>query len=87
LGGSLEFPANFTPELAAAAALAAADPGAGNARAFKVSFPSPLSLGYWWTGELSAVRPGESSVDAVLTTTLYISQATAIAEIDEGAVS
>ena len=87
LGGAFEFGANMTPELVAAVNLAAADPGAGNARAFKVSFPAPLELGYWWTGEVMPVKPGESSVNAVATTTVYISQSTALTEVDESAVS
>jgi len=82
LGGSFEFPANMTPELVSAVDTAAAAPGSG-ARAFKVSYPAPLSTGYWWEGEIQAVRPGEAGVDAVATTTLYISQETEIADIDE----
>jgi hypothetical protein len=82
LGGSFEFTANMTPALIAAAALAAVDPGTGYARGFSIVFPAPLSKRYWWTGELSTVAPGESSVDAVAQTTLYISQETAIAPVD-----
>jgi len=87
LGGSFEFPANMTPALVAAVDTAAAAPATGHARAFKISFPAPLSLSYWWTGEVLEVAPGEASVDAVTTTTLYISQATALTKIDDDAVS
>lgn len=87
LGGTFEFPANMTPALVSAVALANAAVGTGKARAFKVSFPAPLSLGYWWTGEVEIVKPGEASVDAVTTTTVYISQATALTAVDESAVS
>ncbi len=80
LGGSFEFPANMTPELVAAVNLAAAAPGSGKARAFSVVFPAPLSTRYWWTGEIEPVRPGEGGVDAVATTTVYISQSTAVQE-------
>ena len=81
LGGSFEFTANMTPALVAAAALAAAAVGTGKARAFSIVFPAPLSKRYWWVGELSTVAPGESAVDAVAQTTLYISQETAITEV------
>ncbi|MBW2595137.1 MAG: hypothetical protein JRC93_04045 [Deltaproteobacteria bacterium] len=87
LGGSFEFGANMTSALVTAVALAAADAEDGTARAFKVSFPAPLSKGYWWTGTIDNVAPGESSVDAVATTTLYISQATALTAVDENEVS
>ena len=83
LGGSFEFTANMTTELVASVDLAAADPGSGYARAFMVSFPAPLETGWWWTGEVEAVAPGEASVDAVATTTLYISQATALTSVAE----
>ena len=78
LGGSFEFPANMTPELVAAVALAAVDPGTNKARAFSVVFPAPLSTRYWWTGEVDPVAPGEASVNAVTTTTVYVSQATGL---------
>lgn len=81
LGGSFEFEANMTPELVAAVALAAVDPGTGKARAFSIVFPAPLSKRYWWTGEIKPVAPGAASVDAVAATKLYISQETAIAEV------
>lgn len=81
LGGAFEFPANMTPELVAAVALAAVDPGAGKARAFSIVFPAPLSRRYWWTGKVQPVAPGEASVNAVATTTVYISQETAIQEV------
>jgi hypothetical protein len=87
LGGSFEFPANMTPELVDAVAVPAADPATGHAWGFKISFPAPLSTGYWWTGEIEPVRPGEGGVDAVATTTVYISQSTAIDEVDESGVS
>lgn len=81
LGGSFEFSANMTPSLIAAVDLAAVDPGDGYARAFSIVFPAPLSTRYWWTGEVLPVAPGENSVDAVATTTLYISQETAIQDV------
>jgi len=87
LGGSFEFGANMTPALVAAVTAAAATPATGTVRGFSVLFPAPLDLRYWWTGEVLAVAPGESSVDAVATTTLYISQSTALTEVDGGAVS
>jgi hypothetical protein len=71
----------MTPALVAAVDLAAVAPGPGKARAFSIVFPAPLSTRYWWTGEVLPVAPGESSVDAVATTTLYISQETAIADV------
>ena len=83
LGGSFEFSANMTPALVSAVDTAAVDPGTGKARAFKISFPAPLSVGYWWTGSVEPVRPGEASVDAVATTTVYISQETALAKVSE----
>lgn len=83
LGGSFEFGANMTAALISAVNAAAEAPSAGTARAFKISFPAPLSKGYWWTGEVQPVAPGEASVDAVATTTVYISQETALAEVDE----
>lgn len=81
LGGSFEFPANMTPALVAAVNLARVAAGSGKARAFSVVFPAPLSTRYWWTGDVEPVRPGEGGVDAVATTTVYISQATSIAEV------
>ena len=78
LGGSLEFKANFTPELVAAIDLAVVDPGAGKARAFSIVFPAPASTRYWWTGEVVPVAPGEAAVDAVAETTVYISQETEV---------
>lgn len=83
LGGSFEFSANMTPALVSAVDTAAVAPGTGKARAFKISFPAPLSVGYWWTGSVEPVRPGEASVDAVATTTVYISQETALAKVSE----
>jgi hypothetical protein len=87
LGGSFEFSANMTTALVAAIDLAAVDPGTGKARAFAIVFPSPLSKAYWWTGEVQAVAPGEASVDAVATTTVFISQATALAAVTAAQVS
>lgn len=87
LGGALEFPANLTPELMTAVDTAAVVPSSPAARAFKVSFPSPVSTGYWWFGEIETVKPGESGVDAVLTTTLYISQESGLTKVDESEVS
>ena len=87
LGGSFEFGANMTPALVAAVDAAAAAPSTGTARAFKISFPEPLEIGYWWTGDIEPVAPGEASVDAVATTTVYISQSTALTKIDESGVS
>lgn len=83
LGGSFEFKANMTPALVAAVDLAAAAVTSGHARAFKVSYPDPLSVGYWWTGEVQAVKPGEAGVDAVVTTSVYISQATSLTKVSE----
>ncbi len=71
----------MTPELVAAVALAAVDPGTGKARAFSVVFPEPLSTRYWWTGEVDPVAPGEASVNAVTTTTVYISQETGLQSV------
>ena len=81
LGGAFEFPANMTPELIAAVATAAVAPGTGKARAFSIVFPAPVSKRYWWTGEIEPVKPGEASVDAVATTTVYISQGTPLQEV------
>lgn len=81
LGGSFEFPANMTPELVTAVTAAAGDPGTGKARAFSVVFPAPLSIRYWWTGKVDKVAPGEASVNGVVTTTVYISQETALQEV------
>lgn len=82
LGGALEFGANMTPELVAAVAAATADPGSGKTRAFSITFPLPLGKRYWWTGQVEPVRPGEASVDAVATTTVYITTETEVAEVD-----
>lgn len=87
LGGSFAFPANFTAELIDAVDAAAVDPGTGYARAFLIDFPAPLNVGYWWTGETQAVAPGEMGVDQVVTTTVYVSQATALTKIDSSAIS
>jgi hypothetical protein len=81
LGGSFEFGANMTAALIAAVNAAAAAPSAGTARGFSIVFPAPLSKRYWWTGTVQPVAPGEASVDAVATTTVYISQETALAEV------
>lgn len=81
LGGAFEFPANMTPELVAAVAAAAAAPASGNARAFSIVFPAPLAKRYWWTGTVQPVKPGEASVDAAATTTVYISQETPLQEV------
>lgn len=83
LGGAFEFGANMTPALVNAVDAAAGDPGSGKVRAFKISFPAPLSVGYWWTGKVQPVAPGEAAVDAVATTTVYISQETALTKVDE----
>ena len=87
LGGSFEFPANMTPALIDAVTAAAADPASGKVRAFSIVFPAPLALRYWWTGTVLPVAPGEAGIDAAVTTTVYISQATALTEVDEDAVS
>lgn len=87
LGGSFEFAANMTPELVDAINICSAAPSAGTVWGFKISYPAPLSVGYWWTGEVLPVAPGEASVDSVATTTVYISQSTALTEVDESAVS
>ena len=68
LGGVLEFTANHTPELVAAVEAAM------DANYFAIEFPEPLSERYWWLGEIQPIAPGEVGVDAVVTTTLYISQ-------------
>lgn len=86
LGGSFEFAANMTPELVAAVDAAAEAPTSGD-RAFKISFPAPLEIGYWWTGEVQPVAPGEASVDAVATTTVYVSQESALTKLDESGIS
>lgn len=82
LGGAFEFGANFTPELISAVDAAAAAPGTGKARGFSIVFPAPVSKRYWWTGQTQAVKPGEAGVDAALTTTVFISQETALAAVD-----
>jgi hypothetical protein len=87
LGGTFEFTANMTPALIAAVDAAAAATTSPATRAFKVSYPSPIEAGYWWMGETQAVVPGEASPDAVITTTVYVSQETAITYVDETAVS
>jgi len=87
LGGSFEFSANMTPELVDAVDAAAETPASGHARAFKISFPAPIALGYWWTGTVLPVAPGDAAVDAAATTKLYVSQATALVKIDEDVVS
>lgn len=83
LGGSFEFSANLTPELIEAVEEFTGDPPAGKVWAFKLSFPAPLSVSYWWTGSIQPIRPGEGGVDAVATTTVYISQETAIADVSD----
>jgi hypothetical protein len=83
LGGSFEFKANMTNELVDAVDAAAAAVSAGQARAFAVVYPAPLDTTYWWTGEVQPVKPGEAGVDAVVTTSVYISQATALTKIDD----
>jgi hypothetical protein len=87
LGGSFEFPANMTPGLVSAAATASTAAVAPASRCFMIDFPAPLNTGYWWQGELAALAPGENSVDAVVTTTLYISQETALTPFDSTAIS
>jgi hypothetical protein len=88
LGGAFEFKANMTTELVSAVdAAAAITASESQACAFKVSYPEPLAVGYWWTGEVQAVKPGEAGVDAVVTTSVYISQATSLTKIDESGVS
>ena len=81
LGGTFEFGANMTPELIAAVDLAAAAPGTGKARAFSIVAPAPVSTRFWWVGEVEPVRPGEMGVDAVMTTTLYVSQETEVTAV------
>jgi hypothetical protein len=81
LGGSFEFPANMTPALVAAVNLARATLATNHVHAFSIVFPAPLSTRYWWTGEVQPVRPGDGGIDAVAQTTVYISQATALAEV------
>ena len=87
LGGSFEFGANMTTALVTAVDLAVVDPGDGYARAFSIVFPDPLGTRWWWTGEILEVAPGEAAVDGIASTTLYISQATALADVDDDAVS
>jgi hypothetical protein len=87
LGGSFEFSANMTPELITAVTAAAVVPATGKTRAFAISFPAPLSKAYWWVGKVEPVAPGENSVDAVATTTVYITQETALATVAATAVS
>jgi hypothetical protein len=87
LRGSFEFKANMTPALVVAVNAAAVEPSGSKARAFSIVFPAPLAKRYWWTGEVLPVAPGEAAVDAAAETTVYISQATALAEVDEDEVS
>lgn len=87
LGGSFEFSANLTPGLIDAVDEYTGDPAPGKVWAFKLSFPAPLSISYWWTGSIQPVRPGEGGVDAVATTTVYISQETSIKVVEEESVS
>lgn len=70
LGGMLEFGANMTPALETAVTTAQGT----TINCFAVEYPAPLSERYWWIGHIEPVAPGEAGVNAVLTTTLYVSQ-------------
>ena len=87
LGGSFTFDAHMTPALVDAVNLAAADAASGKTRAFSIQFPAPLAMRYWWTGTILPVAPGDAKTDTAVSTMLYISQATALVEVDESGVS
>lgn len=78
LGGSLEFTALRTTALVDACDNAMEAPtGEGALRAFAIEYPAPLSERWMWVGELAEVGPGEVGVNAVITSTLSISQGSA----------
>lgn len=76
-GGLLNYNIWFTSEAITAAAAAATAPTSGKRRAFKISFPAPLSKDYWYCGMAKPLLPGETEVDGVVATVLHTSMETA----------
>lgn len=70
-GGSMPYALLLTPavDTASAAMTSTTSP----ATAFKVSFPSPYNVEWWYAGKAQSVMPGEVEVDGVLSATLYTS--------------
>lgn len=71
IGGTLDFPCNFTPELIAEVE-ACISAGQSDDLEFCVEFPAPLSKRYYFNGEASMVVNDSVDVDAPVTGTLSI---------------
>lgn len=80
-GGALGYTVNMTPAMLTATDAASAAPTGSAKMAFAVEFPAPLNCHYWYIGTGVAVSPGETEVDAVVTSTFYTSVESTIAKV------
>jgi len=71
VGGALDFPCIFTPEIITAVQTAVTAQESAT-QEFAVEFPAPLSERAYFTGEISPVFNESADVDAVLTGTVSI---------------
>lgn len=89
-GGAFSYTVLMSPEMLSATDAASKDPDTEGTNlksmAFAVEFPKPLNCYYWYTGVGTAVTPGETEVDGVLTSTFYTSMTSTLTKV-EGAVT
>lgn len=80
-GGALGYTVNMTPAMLTATDAASTAPTSPKRMAFAVEFPAPLNCYYWYFGSGVAVSPGETEVDAVVTSTFYTSVESTITKV------
>lgn len=80
-GGALGYTVNMTPEMLTATDAASTVPKSPAKMAFAVEFPAPLNCHYWYFGSGVNVTPGETEVDAVVTSTFYTSVESTITKV------
>lgn len=80
-GGALGYTVNMTPDMLTATDAASTPPTTPAKIAFAVEFPAPLNCHYWYFGSGVNVTPGETEVDAVVTSTFYTSVESTITKV------
>lgn len=80
-GGALGYTVNMTPEMLKVTDAASTVSKSSAKTAFAVEFPAPLSCHYWYFGSGVNVTPGETEVDAVVTSTFYTSVESTITKV------
>lgn len=85
-GGAFSYTVLMSPEMLSATDAASKDPDTEGTNlktmAFAVEFPKPLNCHYWYTGVGTAVTPGETEVDGVLTSTFYTSMTSTLTKVE-----